>query len=215
MNYFSNSQFDIVVPSHRPDMQQETCEHLHEQGFYANKLDGSGYPSFSKLINDCIVSGNNDTVLVCNDKARPTKEEIEKTILLLESGFGFSGLYCFGFFGLHKDLIRTIGFLDENFTGGGYEDCDFMRRCAEKNIAIYQSYEINYLEIGTSWNGGNGAAYFHTKWDDASPDNLVCTRKLPDVYVQYDIGEMSGKKFKPWVESELGISDWFRHVIVR
>lgn len=201
--------FNIIIPSNKPERAAETHAHLRNVGYDSLWFNGDNYPSFSKLINDSVLSCPSETVIICNDKARPRKQDIEKTLSLLDSGYGFVGLYCFGFFGFRKQLFRQIGPLDERFLGGNYEDCDFLRRLNEANIACYMTYEAPYLELGSSWNTGLSKIHFDNKWIDAAPDNLFCKRLLSEEDYNYDFGPAVHTSFKPWKESHIPDSAWF------
>jgi len=121
--------YEIIIISNRPHLSQEAQACL--EGLNSRIFDGSNYPSFSKIVNDAIASSLYEQIIICNDKARPTHAAVEKILAMLKAGWGMVGLYRFGFFGFKKDLIRKIGFFDEGFIGGGYEDNDFIWRLKE------------------------------------------------------------------------------------
>ena len=209
-----NSDYSIVIPSSRPELRIETQLHLKNQGFDSIIHDGTGYPSFSKLINDAIVECQTDCIIICNDKARPTSSQIEKMINLHESGFGFVALYSFGFFCLSKFLIDKIGFLDERFTNGNYEDCDFIRRLALHDIAFYNKYEIEYKVVPSSWSTLGSKIFYEQKWKEANPpDDLICIKNLDELEYEYSLGEFKNRKFKPFSETIIDeASNWFLNV---
>ena len=195
-----NKNYSIIIPSNRDNLKDELINHLKNIGEEPIWKNGHGYPSFSKLINDCIIESTTETIIICNDKARPKKEHILKVISLLEKGFGFVGLYAWGFFGLKKELFRTIGFMDERFLGGNYEDSDYIRRMLEGNIAAYIAYEIDYNEFGSGWDISKTKAHFDNKWENG--DNYI-KRLLPEEVYDYNLGEKTNIKFLPWSESFL------------
>ena len=84
-----------------------------------NIFDGKNYPSFSKLINDVIVYNPTEIVIIASYKVRPTQNDINKMINLINEGYGYVATYRFAFLGFKKELIRRIGFFDERFIGGG------------------------------------------------------------------------------------------------
>ena len=106
-------------------------------------------------------------------------------LFLLNKGFGFVGLYRFGFFAFSKDLIRTIGFFDERFIGGGQEDRDFGRRLLESDIAIYESPEAPYEYKKSSWNGEKAVKFYNEKWNETETH---WKRLLPDDKYEYYLG---------------------------
>lgn len=157
-----------------------------------------GYPSFSKLINDCILKCPEEVVIICNDKARPTALDEFRTVELLGEGFGFVALHNFRHFGFRKDLIRRIGFVDERYEGGEYEDFDFLRRIQENDIAVYMSKEIPCIELACSWNSQKTKVFNHQKWKEYGTHTC---RAMDDEPRKYDLGSAKGTIWKPWKES--------------
>jgi len=155
-----------------------------------NIFNGKGYPSFSKLINDVIVNNPTEIVIVASYKVRPTQNDVQKMIDLINKGYGYVATYRFAFLGFKKEFIRRIGFFDERFIGGGYEDCDIMRRCIENNIAIYESEEVIYYPKQSTWNYSSprsvSRTHFLKKW--LEPKNNKITRLLDEEKYDYDIG---------------------------
>lgn len=105
---------------------------------------------------------------------------------LINKGYGYVATYRFAFFGFKKEIIRRIGFFDERFIGGGYEDCDIMRRCIENNISIYESEEVIYYPKKSIWNNSVSRTHFIKKW--LEPKNNKITRLLDEENYDYDIG---------------------------
>lgn len=209
-------KFTIYIPSCRYQMQEDTKIHLEKIGYEAVSFDGAGYPSFSKLINDCVLSCTTDYIIICNDKSRPNKEHFDKMFELINEGYGFVGLYTFGFFGFHKSLIKKIGFFDERFINGEYEDCDFMRRIALSNIAMYLSYEIPYLEIGSSWKRMGAREHYIKKWKEANPPHdLVCIKKMKEENYDYNLSiDNEINNFLTYDRSIVAHAKWMEKVIV-
>lgn len=195
-------EYTIIIPSNRDDLKNELINHLETIGEKPIWKNGHGYPSFSKLINDCVVESPTETIIICNDKARPQKKDITKVLTLLEHGYGFVGLYAWGFFGLKKELFRTIGFMDERFVGGNYEDSDYIRRMLEGNVAIYNSFEINYIDRPSGWDITKSKSHFDNKWENGKK---YVKRLLPEEVYDYNIGEKTNVKFLPWSNSFFGI----------
>jgi GT2 family glycosyltransferase len=206
--------FTITIPSCRYDMMADTVRHLFMLQIKPVLKNGENYPSFSKLINECVAESSTEIIIICNDKARPMKQDIQKTLSLIDEGYGFVGLYSFGFFGFKKELMRRMGPLDERFIGGNYEDCDYLRRLNEADIACYITYEIPYLEGSSSWHREDAYKHYLNKWQDATPENLVCNRLLPEEHYDYDFGPSTGCSFLPWNKSIVAGSEWFLDVKV-
>ena len=179
--------FDIFIPSNRPQMALKTQECLKD--FESIIHDGSNYPSFSKLINDCILKAKTETVIIASDKIRPTSNDIKKMLFLLKKGFGFVAMHNFYFFAFSKNLIRKIGFFDERFIGGGYEDVDWGRRLLEHDIALYISIETPAESLlKSSWNYEKSYKFYVQKWQEI-PNSWK--RLLADETYNYNLGDIS------------------------
>ena len=169
----------VYSPSVRPHFFKELREALHP--VRVELVDGTDAPSFSYLVNKIIRDAEPDIVVVANDKARPTPVDVDKMMrLLLNDGFGFVGMYRMGFFGLHKSLVRTVGFLDERFSDGGYEDNDYYVRLRINDVATYLSEEIAYnRQVHTLWGHRRSAAFWDRKYviDDSKK---VIRKYLPE-----------------------------------
>jgi hypothetical protein len=118
--------------------------------------------SFSKICNEAICKANTETIILCNYKSRPTFSDCQKLLDLLDDGFGFVGLYRFGFFGFRKDLINRIGFFDERLLGVGEEDGDMVFRYINKygqrpkNITSQNLFNISSNENQENMKKGIG-----------------------------------------------------------
>lgn len=203
----NSQEYDIIIPSFRQKLDKECQENIFPLN--STIFNGTGYESFSKLINHCVFKSEKEIIIICNDKARPKQEHFQKIINLLKEGYGLVGLYAWGFFGFHKDLFRIVGFMDERFLGGEYEDCDYLRRMGEKNIAVYVSFEIPYIIMPSSWNG-NGKQFFLKKWKE---EKNICERLLPDEKYEYDLGPISNKNnFMEFKKSHIEKSEDFINI---
>lgn len=200
-------KYTIIVPSNRDSLKDQCIENLKKNGENPIYKNGHGYPSFSKLINDCVVECPTEIVVICNDRARPTKENLNKLLNLIYEGYGFVGLYAWGFFGFKKELFRKVGFMDERFIGGNYEDADYIRRMLESDVAMYNTFEIEYNEnVHSNWDSSKTKSHFDKKWSNG---NGVVKRLLDEETYNYDIGVLTNEKFLPWSNSNLGSSQWF------
>jgi len=182
---------NVVIPSNRQHLAIE-CQNSMLP-YKSTIFDGTGYSSYAKIINDVILSHPTELVLVCNDKGRPKPEHIEKTINLIEEGYGMVWLHPFGFGGFYKDVIRKVGFYDERYVDGNYEDSDMTFRLMEADIAMYERFEIEWIKRGSSWNANKSGQHFRSKWDKFN-------RKIEEEEYEYDLGEYTGKNFLPWSE---------------
>ena len=178
----NNYTINIIV--HDLELAKPVQESLYP--LPVNIFNGTGYPSFSKLCNDVIINNPTEIVIIASYKVRPTPNDVMKMLDLINSGFGLVATYRFAFFGFKKELIRRIGFFDERFITGGYEDSDIMRRIIENNISIYESEEIIYYRKESTWNNSNSRIHFFNKWQE--PNDFRITRLLNEENYNYDIG---------------------------
>ena len=111
------------------------------------------YSSYSEMINHAVATSKTEWIILINDRVKPTPDEVRKMINLLENGYAFVMLYNVAFMGFSKELIRNIGWWDERFLLGGWEDRDWVWRLKQKNLCI------KYLITGC------GAAVAHSLWE--------------------------------------------------
>lgn len=185
--------------------------------FWNNRINRhpDSYDSYSEMINEAIVTSPTEYVVLINDRTKPKDYEVIHMISLLENGFAASTKYSLGFIAFSKQLIRKIGWFDERFYGGGYEDDDFVLRLRLANLAYYESEESNYDK---SWlsplrpEGGEGCKksgpFFQLKWKTTS--NEIKRVLKEEDYIKYR-GKLGADRpdielsWKDWSHSELGI----------
>jgi hypothetical protein len=105
---------------------------------------GDKVKCFSELVNNCIKLCKTEIFIFCSHRVSPNTDDVIRMINLINSGYGFVGLYRFAFFAIHIDVIKKVGLFDENFISGGYEDDDYRIRMHYKNIAIYEDHSVEY-----------------------------------------------------------------------
>jgi hypothetical protein len=173
------------------------------------------YDSFSELINDCVSTSHTEYIIFINDRTNPKPEEAKHIIELLESGYAAATKYSVGFMGFTKELIREIGWWDERFYGGGYEDDDFVLRLRLHDLAYYESLEGTYdMSWKTDLQPSDGKMcaksepHFNQKWIKT---NTEIRRILPEEnYTKYE-GKLGDRKtdissnWKKWNESQIGV----------
>jgi hypothetical protein len=166
------------------------------------------YPSFSELVNTAINDSVHDTVILVNDKVIPKKGDLLRMLDLLQAGFGYVGLYSVGFCALTKGLIREIGWFDERYLGGGYEDDDFLLRMKLHDIAVFDSHECEYdyvtvrskQSVTVPLSGSE--PHFQAKWKF---DNATVKRVISEeTYHKYSLPESNHNTWLPWRASVLG-----------
>ena len=170
------------------------------------------YPSFSKMMNENIVTSKTEWIITVNDRVRLVPEEITRLINLLEEGYSCVFMWNAGFMGFSKELIRKIGWWDERFLEGGYEDRDWVMRLKENNLSLYESVESTYdFSFRSPLNGPPGVhkslPHWLKKYDLRFPDKII--KKLgEEEYPDYEktLGERSPNirdNWKTWDESKL------------
>lgn len=190
--------YKIFCPSNRPELAKGLSESLgHEQVEIITNMPGD---SFSSLCNRAFITAREDIVVIANDKARPSRDDLQRLLLLIESGFGFVGLYRMGFFGCRRDIFQALGGFDEGFSDGGYEDNDLLIRLKVANLSTYYKEEISYIAgLPSSWPQTISRMHFFRKYSFHLFSKIISA--------QSDIGgEDLSVSFgvKPWSHSQLG-----------
>jgi len=199
------NEYSVYVISNKPQyfLEIQKAAAPEQISFF----DGTGIGSFAKLVNTCVASASTEIVILLSDKVRPSAESIQKTVRLINQGYGFVALYRFGFFGFKKELMRQIGVMDEGFAGGGFEDDDFYLRLREANISMYATEEVPYDNRPSSWNSEITKPYFIEKWVDTTWENYNpngkmsnnrIERKIPEPPHAYDLGPARPTPFLSW-----------------
>ena len=190
-------KYTIQVISNRPHFYQEIIKLVPEATYF----DGTNYPSYAKLVNDAVKASPTEIVIIMGDKVRPTQDHIKKMISLICQGYAFVSLYNFALFGFKKELIRQIGYFDERFIGGGFEDVDFRLRMAEANVPTYIHMEVPYNSIYTTWKYEKTKKIFFEKWTIVEP---YAIKNYPDVV--YD-GLLGPPRNNIWYNTNLTFAD--------
>jgi GT2 family glycosyltransferase len=191
----SHSSFVI---SNRPHLFEPIQQSIFPEP--VKYFDGTGYPSFSKLVNSCVASADTETVILMSDKVIPTNNDINRLLELLDQGYAMVAFYRLAFFGFKKQLLRKIGMFDERFVGGGFEDDDFYIRLKEANLGVYISHEIPYTKSSSGWNYSLAQGHFVNKWGDVAQIGEL-KRTIEEEQYQYDLGTEIPVEFLPWDQS--------------
>ena len=194
------NDFSIYVISNRYQLAKQVIDCLPDLS--VEYFDGSNIESFSQLVNKCVEQCPTETIIMCSDKVILEKKYINKLLSLINDGYGFVGLYRFALFGIKKELFRIIGCMDERYIGGGYEDCDLLRRMNEANISYYEANEVPIKKMSSSWSSDLCLKHFRNKWKVI--DNLTIKRMLPEEEYDYDFGKSKKTIFLDWNYSILG-----------
>jgi len=170
INLFCGCSQDVV------NKQMDLLKPLEEKYkiHWNNRIDRFpyAYPSYSQLVNDSIATSPTEFMLFLNDRTVPTVEEAKKIIKHLEEGFACSFIYNVGFMGFSKELVRTIGWWDERFLNGGWEDRDWVYRLKLADLALYESLEGTY----------------ETHWKSPLQIADACAKSSPHWLTKYDQG---------------------------
>ncbi|KAJ3334430.1 hypothetical protein HDU93_007972 [Gonapodya sp. JEL0774] len=173
-------------------------------------LVGKDYPSFSKLVNDCVRRCETDIVIFASHRVRPTLADVDSLLTRIDDGYGLATGYRFAFFGFRKDLIRKIGLFDERYEGGGYEDIDMIQRLWEADIAYYEAEDTEYHASPSTWiipspdGSKRKAQLFHeAKWDVNWFTGTVQRRLGEDVNMVHHDTPCTRAQFKSWNQSVL------------
>jgi len=190
--------YSIILISNKPHKFDNIAKTLLPEKVHF--FNGTGYQTFSKLVNDAVRSSLTETVIIMSDKVLPTQEHIKKVLDLLDKGYGFVSLSRFAFFGFRKELFRQVGFFDERYIGGGWEDYDFSIRLVENNIASYITEELEYVDGPSIWDRQRAHKHWICKWtfwqySDNRPTKIV--RNMPEPDYKYDLGPSTGVKWLP------------------
>lgn len=183
--------YSVYLISNKPESYPILQQSLESENI--EYFDGSGYPSFSNLVNTCVASSPAEIVIMASDKVRPKACHVKQTLSLLDQGHGFVGLYSFAFFGIRKELFRKIGMFDERYIGGGFEDYDFIVRLIESNISMFITFDVPYI-LGPSGWGDYSKAYPHwcSKWQQTWKDGhrapYRMKRMMAEESYNYDLG---------------------------
>lgn len=183
--------------------------------FWNNRIDRHPeiYDSYSELINESVATSKTEWIILINDRTLPKPEEVKKIIKLLSEGFSCVLLYNVGFMGFSKQLIRTIGWWDQRFTNGGWEDRDWVWRLRLKDLAIYESLEATYDMSWKSPLNIPGAVLSGKFWEQKYrvTESDFIYKLLPeekyenwDSLIGSDIPEI-GQSWKKWPDSVLNI----------
>jgi hypothetical protein len=183
--------------------------------YWNNRIDRHPeiYESYSELINHSVATSPTEWVILINDRTSPSVEEVEKMISLLENGISCVLLYNVGFMGFSKELIRKIGWWDQRFTNGGWEDRDWVYRLKKSNLAIYESLEGTYDMSWKSPLNIPGAIlsgkFWGEKWNNNYSDVAIQLLSEED-YPQWEktLGEPKeeiSSSWMTWDDSQLSI----------
>ena len=135
--------------------------------YYRCDIDSYLCQSFSQMVNETIDDTESEFMIFINPKTIITTEDIELIVDKLCSGYCFASLFGFAFFGMTKELVRSIGMLDERFLSGEYEDNDYLIRMRLFGKMVYWGQDWNkysYFKSRCEPSRGSSLTRFWRKW---------------------------------------------------
>lgn len=175
--------FGIFIISNRLGMAERVKQSVLP--FSATIFDGNGYESFAKLFNTCVAQSPFELNIIIGDKAIATSDTIDFILNKLNEGYALVAACGFACVGFRKDLFVKIGPLDERFTGGSFEDSDYITRLKEANLALHYSWECEHLKSASSWaNFEENKQKYIEKWGGQHISNA--TRLIPELQNNYN-----------------------------
>lgn len=165
-----------------------------------------------KIWNQCIKDCPTDNVIIASWRQRPTEDHFKLIYEKLNDGFGivsFDGLHFFGF---SKYLTTVIGFFDEGFKKGQFEDTDWWNRLKTNDIAIYvgdvpEERVVDDRYINSMWieESDVNKMYYVSKWTEDSVNSRLIQHKEEVNFSDRNLYKNTYKnvKYKNWSESVL------------
>ncbi len=139
--------------------------------------------SLTELWNLSIILSPTDWVLICNDDIEFKEGWLEYLEKMIDSGkYDLIHLFHYGAMCIHKSMICKVGWFDERFRGGGFEDNDYQLRISEAGLKdrVDRSHDFirkdgnrevghfvdhtKYVHNGEGWQGCNNAEWIKKKW---------------------------------------------------
>lgn len=204
-----NSELNIVVIDENGNdtdyVKSDRISFIHEQL-------SEGRRPLVKIWNQCIKSCPTEYVIVASWRQRPTPDHFKTIDEKLNEGYGFVCFDSLHFYSLSKHLTTIIGFFDEGFTMGQYEDTDWFNRLKTNDIGICAGDIAEQRYIGSTyipsmWLAGGeiNKEYFDSKWiQDNSTGTLIQKREE----VNFEdrklfVNTYPERTYKKWEESIL------------
>lgn len=164
-----------------------------------------------KIWNQCIKICPTDNIIIASWRQRPTPTHFNLIFDKINEGYGmvaFDGLHFFSF---NKYLTTQIGFFDEGFTHGQFEDTDWFNRLKTNDIAIFigdigEVRHSNGRQINSLWLNGaeENKKYYISKWvEDTENRRLIQNKNEMNLSDREFFKGVKQINYKPWSESIL------------
>jgi hypothetical protein len=202
------------------DKQIELLKPLESMGlqiYWNNRYDRhpDAYTSYSEMVNEAVATSKSEHLILINDRVIPKPKEILQMINHLENGFAASTFWSVAYMTTSKELFRVVGWWDQRFYGGGYEDDDYVIRLRANDVAYYESASGEYdksfktpIRVKDGDACSKSYSHFAQKWRITSNEII---RTIPEEkYEKWDklIGERRydiSNEWMKWNSSIVGI----------
>lgn len=124
--------------------------------------------SLTKLWNQGVIESETNKVIICSHKSRPNRDDFKKNKNLNNEKYAMVIIGGFHFFSFDKFLLSKIGFFDENFKQGQFEDNDILNRLVLNNLSYYLDNFVESLRLESGWekNRQINQKYYFSKWSE-------------------------------------------------
>jgi hypothetical protein len=143
------SKFDIIVIYDNGDHSEVKIDDPKIK-FIKNKTA----KGLSSLWNMCIRECPTEYVIIASWRPRPLKYHFELMDTKLSEGYAVVALCTMHFFAFSKHLTTIIGWFDEGFKKGQYEDSDYWNRMYVNDLGFYVSDELYEQPQVSMWRDG-------------------------------------------------------------
>lgn len=160
-NCLNTSTYDIILID---DFSDAKLDYINDSRI--TLVYNTTKQSLTKSWNQGIKLSKTNNVIICSHKARPSSNDFIKNNDLLNQGFGLVALNGFHFFSFNKYLLTKIGFFDEGFKSGYYEDNDCLNKLVVNDISYYLTEEMFDIRGSSGWEHmwAENQRYYFSKW---------------------------------------------------
>lgn len=172
--------------------------------------------SLTELWNQCIIYSPTDWVLICNDDGVFKPGWLDFLEGQIATGkFLQINLLHYGGMCIHKSLVAQLGWFDERFHGGGFEDIDWQLRLVEAGLKcrVDLSKDFKFMKhrmaTKNKWKGLNNTAWMKQKWGRTGSWKQKSFRAEPEIdwhprYTERYIAQFGVKNLL----ADINLADW-------
>lgn len=194
-NYMSYNKYTIFLCVKNDSLINDVFKYLDDD--YKKKIIikvKDNIKSFSEMVNSCINECNTEIFIFLSHRVSPKIDDILKIIELIDYGYGYVGLYRFACFGIHMNVIKKIGYFDENFISGGCEDDDFRIRLMYNNIAYYEDHSVEYRQGVSLFDNISAYQHFLNKYDIDKENKIIKIKIFDKINIYEQINKIEYSK---------------------